>query len=254
MIGKQSGNNHQFITPKIGRKSIVNTENKKLTHEIRRIEPDSSSDSIPEIHKKFKSKSKKKRSTKNVSYHNRRSPGKISNTLYINVSNKQANDLINSLKAQQINNLNININIQQINSQPSDRTSGDAVVKQAEKLIMKDNDTVYDSPVMNRRTLQNSVYSNSPSRGWRMLSNVVNAVSSFRRIDTKKLENEDDLHQDLNDFKERYANSIEKQKQYRASIMSRKSNLVRLSTMNNIFQPDFIKDELKESIVNIILE
>lgn len=186
--------------------------------------------------------------------------------MFINVDNIKAKELIDNLKDKHINNLNININIQQIqaneksntltlyklhnnHNQPNKRYEDD------ENVDLIDEDYYTQSPG------KKSLFSNYPespnslSKRWRILSNVVKSVSSFRRCDTKKLENVEALDQDLNDFKEKYNMSIDKKRRYRDSIgTNQKSNIIRLSTMNNIFYSEVLKDNLKEAIVAVILE
>lgn len=166
-----------------------------------------------------------------------------------------------------INNINININIQQIQSNTSNNNNfkelnqlksnnryANKSDEEENNLEVNDNEYYDQSP--GKRTI-NSNFPESPSsisKRWRFLSNVVKSVSSFRRFDTKKLENEEELDQDLNDFKEKYANSIDKKRRNRDSLAAAKSGFMRFSTMKNIFHPEIVKDSLKESIVNIILE
>jgi hypothetical protein len=115
----------------------------------------------------------------------------------------------------------------------------------------------YYSPSPGKRTIASNFpdSQSSLSKKWRILSNVVKSVNSFRRCNTKNLENEEELDQDLNNYKEWYANSIDKKKRNRDSLFGvSKSGLPRKSTMHNIFHPEIFKDNLKETIVNIILE
>jgi hypothetical protein len=134
--------------------------------------------------------------------------------------------------------VNLNINIQEINNA---QTNIYYYNKAMENTFYIDSESISPRKASDMKSCNNS---KSPSK-WKKLSNTLSIVKSFHRYDTKNLGSENEIDQDLNDYKTRLHNN---------TIKSRF-----VETQPELKEPSYTvkgeyEDELRRNILSDILE
>jgi hypothetical protein len=139
--------------------------------------------------------------------------------------------------------VNLNINIQEINNTQTNIYYFNNNTDNTVLLNMQDS----PSSPRKQHTDMTSNYSGSKSPSkWKKLSNIISTVNCLRRYDTKNIDGESDIDQDLNDYKTRLHNN---------TIKSRfiESQPEILKDLSYVSKKDY-EDELRRGILTDILE
>lgn len=157
-------------------------------------------------------------------------------------------------------NVNININIIEpkssnlyIISKPNSAKSDKSLEKLESRKISPRLEKRHSSP----KPIQSNVnfYESpprSPSKNWKKISNVIRSVNSLRKYNTKNIDNESEMDEDLQDYKERLFNNTIKVREAKNEQLESKT-----SNFSIKIHKDWEKSELrfntKEEIQNLII-
>lgn len=177
-----------------------------------------------------------------------------------------------------ITNVNININIQQVEikenpldeflKEKSDSKKGDInylkkqrnekfnfdikEINEIKEIKEKDEQTKDIGYTSNSNNLQ-QIEKASPSKNWRKLSIIFKSLSSFKRYDTKNLDNNDDLDSELQDFREKLNTLKNKRSTVFSEDCDNQQEIANIRYLS-VEERELYRISVKERILHVIIE